>query len=503
MDTTNKKGPVMLVAFYNTKALGVRYLEAALEKEGYEVYTVFYKDFNSVRPQVTTESELGLLCDRISQVKPLLIGLSVMSSMYIETVDAVIQAIKRMFDIPTVCGGAFASMFPERFLDRGIEYVIRCDGERAICRLADAIGEGADVSSVPSLCFRSEKGTVTNSVGDVANSLDDYGIPAVVSKNACFIENNSVTEGDPQLHAATYELVASRGCPFTCSYCCCVNLRRLMPGGTPPVRTRSVKNVIGELTLAKSLLKRVVYIHFYDEVFPSSPDWINDFVDQYQKQICLPFNIFGHPKLVNANILKKLVSAGLTEVIMGIQSGSPLIRRDVFHRYETQDDILSAARKIREAGVAGVVYDFMLQHPFETIGSMKETFNLIAEFNPPFELQLHGLNFLPGTDIVAMAIDGGYLSQEEMDGIMYAPMQRQFDTYWKRESSPESRLWYELIYCLQFPSLRHRVRLYAADPLKYRALIDNAYSHATKLFRLRRLGKKVRIVLKSKIAVLS
>lgn len=44
------KGRVMLLAFYNTKALGVRYLEGALERAGYQVQVVFYKEFNSHCP---------------------------------------------------------------------------------------------------------------------------------------------------------------------------------------------------------------------------------------------------------------------------------------------------------------------------------------------------------------------------------------------------------------------------------------------------------------------
>ena len=44
-----------------------------------------------------------------------MIGLSVMSSMYLETVDLVIGAIKTSFDIPVVCGGAYATMFPGTF----------------------------------------------------------------------------------------------------------------------------------------------------------------------------------------------------------------------------------------------------------------------------------------------------------------------------------------------------------------------------------------------------
>ena len=54
------KPQAVLVAFYNRKALGVRYLEAALERAGYGVTTIFYKDFNSVHPHPTTDQEVEL-----------------------------------------------------------------------------------------------------------------------------------------------------------------------------------------------------------------------------------------------------------------------------------------------------------------------------------------------------------------------------------------------------------------------------------------------------------
>ena len=64
---------VVLVAFYNKKALGVRYLQAALEGAGYRVRTVFYKDFNSVRPSPTTEQELALFRQVVQEARPVLV----------------------------------------------------------------------------------------------------------------------------------------------------------------------------------------------------------------------------------------------------------------------------------------------------------------------------------------------------------------------------------------------------------------------------------------------
>lgn len=490
------KPEVMLVAFYNKKALGVRYLETALAQADYPVRTVFYKDFNSIHPSKTTQAELELLKNDIAQRKPLFIGLSVMSSMYLETVHAMIEMIQANFDLPIICGGAYASMFPEHFLDRGVPFVIRCDGEHAICRLADALLEGTDYTQIPSLCYRKDGENIVNDIGDVLNDIDGYGIPTINSRNACFIENDTLYPGDPQLDTLSYEVIASRGCPFTCSYCCCTNLRQLLPKGINGVRTRSVKSVINELKEAKAQCKRIVFVHFYDEIFPNLPGWVDEFIVEYKKHINLPFTIWSHPKMVDPAVLKKLVSVGLVEVIMGIQSGSEHIRRDVFHRYETQDDIVNATKAIRESGVFWGSFDFMLQHPFETIEDLKESYWLAKRMYGPFELQIHGLNFLPGTDIVPKAIEAGYYTEEEMDKVMYATMDEQFGAYWQRETTRESELWYRMLYCIQFKGLRKKMERFESDPLPHGAEIDKAYAKAKKLAKMRYLYKKSFIVLK-------
>ena len=253
---------------------------------------------------------------------------------------------------------------------------------------------------------------------------------------------------------------------------------------------------MAELIEAKKQFKKLVFVHFYDEIFPNSPGWIDNFIVQYKKYIHLPFTIWSHPKMVRLDELQKLVSVGLDEVIMGVQSGSPYIRKEIFHRYETQEDIIRATKIIHDSGVYWASYDFMLQHPFEKIEHLKETYYLVREMVMPMELQLHGLNFLPGTDIVDMAINAGLISREEMDKIMYAPMKEQFAAYWKREDERESRLWYRLIFCLQIKSCRKKCDLYATDIDKYEADIDRMYEKCVKAAHRRHVGKKLHVVMK-------
>ena len=497
MDGCTQK-TILLIAFYNKKALGVRYLETALTQQGYAVSTVFFKDFNSVRPSPATGREIGLLCGLVRQKAPLFIGLSVMSSMYLDTVHAVLDALRQEFDIPIVCGGAYATMFPDHFLDRGAQYVIRADGERAVCRLADALRAEESAEGIPSLCFRRGGETVTNPIGSLPADIDAYGIPAVRCADACFIGGDRLVPGDPQRDTLSYEIAASRGCPFSCSYCCSVNLRRLFPAGIPYVRTRTVQSVIAELQQAKEKCPRLVFIHFYDEIFPAERECVDEFVRQYREKIALPFTIWSHPQIARRGVLEKLKAAGLTEVIMGIQSGSERVRRDVFHRRESQEEILAAVQAIRDAGVPWASYDFMLRHPFETLEDLKETYFLVKQMRPPFELQLHGLNFLPGTDIVPMAIEQGLLTEQEMEATMYAPMQQQFGAYWQREAGGDALLWYRMIDCLQFSLLRPLVVRWEENPGDHSAAIGRCWLACRALRRARYIVKKGGVVLKSR-----
>ena len=492
-----EKGTIVLVGFYNIKALGVRYLEAALKRSGWRVATIFYKNFNSVNPKPTTQREVELFIERVRKEKPVLVGLSVMSSMYLETVDKLVAALQKE-GVTIACGGAYATMFPDYFLDRGVEYVIRTDGEIPLPLLAEAVKRGERVDEIPSLCWMQDGQKKETPITGIEKDIDKYGLPAIRCENACYIENDALQEGDPQLQTRSYEVIASRGCPFTCSYCCCINLRRLLPKGAG-VRTRSVESVMEELNEAKKHCKQLVFILFYEEIFPNLPVWVDEFCRRYPQEINMPFTIWSHPKMVNADMLAKLRKVGLTEVIMGIQSGSDHIRHDVFHRYETQEDIIEATRVIAESGVFWASYDFMVQHPFESTEDLRQSYELVKKMHGRFELQLHGLNFLPGTDIVPMAIEAGYFTEEEMEKVMYAPMDDQFGAYWQRTGDRENMLWYEMTYCLQFSGLREKVIRCEENPLAHADAIDRMYRKAQRMAKLRYYYKKARVVLKSKV----
>ncbi|CFY03979.1 Radical SAM, alpha/beta horseshoe [Syntrophomonas zehnderi OL-4] len=495
------KDTVMLIAFYNQKALGVRYLAEALKKNGYKVVAVFFKDFNSISPSKVSEKELQLLVELINKTEPSFIGLSVMSSLYLESVYLVNDTIKKYFNLPVVWGGVYATLFPDHALEYA-DYVIRGEGEEAIGELFDTLREGEDPSQMANLAYKDSSGQiVVNDVRPIVD-VDELGFPSIGDLDFYSINADKIAVGDPQMGGFTYELTASRGCPYKCSYCSSINLRRIYKGKGKYMRFRSVDSVLAELNQAKKALPNLKVIHFWDEIFSNEPGWVEEFSQRYAQEIGIPFRVWGHPLMVNHRIISNLVEAGLYQIVVGIQSGSPRIRKEVFQRNESQEEIINCSRVLAECKVPKVIYDFMIHHPFESLEELKETYYLCLELEPPFELQIHGLHFLPGTDIVQMALDAGYYTYEEMNAKMYGSLEEQFNSwYWDVSSSDnidELTCWTSMIFLTQFPALRPILKKLESNLQNNRGLKNIYRLHLimNRMLRLRNLGQKAKLVLK-------
>jgi len=454
--------PIVLLSLHNKKALGVGYLEKALKNAGYEVHLIFFKSFNSVNPSSATQTEISLLKNLIQEIDPGLIGVSVMSSLYLETVNAVNNMLRESFNIPIVWGGVFPTLFPERCLKEA-DYVIRGEGEKAIVHLVDALYNNKPLEDVQNLAFKKDGQVIINEVGPLCQNLDELGYPEIGGKNRYFIDGDKLHRGDPLLNSISYEMSASRGCPFMCSYCCTVSLRRVYKNQSRHyLRMRSVSSVMDELNEAKSRMKNLKVIRFWDEIFSSNEEWVAEFAERYKKEIGLPFEIWAHPLKVDKKLIQMLVDVGLYKVVMGIQSGSPRVRKEIFHRIEKQEDIINASRIFAECKVPQVIYDFILRHPFETEEDIRQSYELCTKLAPPFELQLHELQFFPGIDIVEMAIKMNIATREELDKVMYAPMKIQYRKYWgEKNKNPVMNFWYYLIYMTQFGVSRPIARYFA------------------------------------------
>ncbi|MCL2084605.1 MAG: cobalamin-dependent protein, partial [Oscillospiraceae bacterium] len=217
---------VMLVNFYSPKSLGLRYLEKALTDAGFDVTVLYFKGFHSMRPKKPTPSEIDHLISLMDKTGPLFVGFSVMSSLYLEAVEEVSRHVRGRSQAPLVWGGVYATMFPERCL-KHCDYVIRGEGEGAVAELAARLSEGQDPRDMENLAYTENGQAVINPVRPLVRQLDTLGLAHIGLPNKYFIDSDTLHHTDPALGSYSYETSCSRGCPFVCSYCSTVGIKRI------------------------------------------------------------------------------------------------------------------------------------------------------------------------------------------------------------------------------------------------------------------------------------
>jgi len=446
----------LFIGLYDTNLLGIRYLSSTLKSHGYDPKLIFVKSFNSYNVDEPTATEYELLLKTISELKPDYIGISIMCSFYLSVVHVIVEKLREMTQVPIIIGGAYATLFPEECLKLS-DVVFRGESEETIIEFTNALASGQPYDHIDGIATTTADGPRLNPIRPLIQNIDRLPHPDFGGENMYYINGDRITHGDPEAASHRYELTTSRGCPNRCSYCSNSSIRDLYADKGPFIRQRSVEDVMKEIEAVKKRNPGLQLIRFWDEIFPWNKEWIKDFTEAYKAQVGLPFEIWGHPKLSANPGIKDLVGAGLSKIVIGVQSGCPKIRKEIYTRNEKQEEILECSRILSEAKVPMVVYDFILGHPFETEEDLKETLALCRSLAKPFTLQLHGLSFLPGTPIEEIAVSKGVKTWEEIRAEQSRPLREQYHSmaWWRQghgANSNEKVYWYTLIYLTQFPS---------------------------------------------------
>src|SRR4029453_10959762 len=117
------------------------------------------------------------------------------------------------------------------------------------------------------------------------------------------------------------------------------------------LRKRSIPNVMTEFkeNLAKYDVK---FVSVHDDNFTTDPHWVEEFCEAYRKEVNLPWYCFGYPTTLKPRLLKAMKSANCATIFMGVDSGSPDIRRHLMERPMTHEPIYKSAHSVKDAGTA-------------------------------------------------------------------------------------------------------------------------------------------------------
>jgi anaerobic magnesium-protoporphyrin IX monomethyl ester cyclase len=308
-------------------------------------------------------------------------------------------------DLPLICGGIHATLAPAETLAAGaLDLVCVGEGDRTLVELCERLTHGIPLDQLAGIWFKEGDRLVPQAARPLIEDLDS--LPFV--DRAIFGFANLE---DSQHHTA--RVMASRGCPFSCAYCCNAALRKVYPNQHQYVRYRSVDHVIKEIEQLLRTYSFIGYLNFLDDNLPARLDWLRTFSDEYHRRVGLPFKCNCHPQSMSNEVVELLRQAGCQEVHLGIESGNDYLRREVLGRKVPRAQIKDAFARCRQAGITTLAYN-IIGFPFEDCHSLLDTFRLNAEARPDTSWW-HFFCPYPGTRLHEICKQNGFLTNRQYD----------------------------------------------------------------------------------------
>jgi radical SAM superfamily enzyme YgiQ (UPF0313 family) len=153
---------------------------------------------------------------------------------------------------------------------------------------------------------------------------------------------------------------------------------------------------------------RVVSVH--DDNFTTDRDFVFEFCEAYRREVNLPWYCFGYPTTINEKLVAAMKAANCMTVFMGVDSGSPDIRRHLMERPMTDELIRKSAALIKGAGI-GLQASCIYGIPGETPEQMWQTLDLMDEIQPT-QSSAYIFYPFPKTRLYDRAVEIGQLTPE-------------------------------------------------------------------------------------------
>jgi hypothetical protein len=241
----------------------MRYLQPYYGRSDHSPFALFhhYKHFGY---------SFDTLGQEVKKLQPFLVGISALFTAYADEAVKTAQIVKAYHpECKIVLGGHHPTALPERVMESAaVDFVLRGEGEISMTRLAKAIHQGLAYDKIAGLVYRKSDSSLHVSETVTMGNPDDYPLPATHLVNHRYYRRNKKT-------AAV--IVASRGCPMKCTYCCV--------GASSPFnhRRRSVESVVAEIENAINQYE-AGFIDFEDENLALDRNWFLQLLNEIKQR---------------------------------------------------------------------------------------------------------------------------------------------------------------------------------------------------------------------------
>ncbi len=324
----------------------------------------------------------------ISDSKPDLVGLSYLT-VQADFSHQLSNEIKRLFPKIVIIGGGVHPTCAWEEATNHVDYSVVGEGEVTLFQLIKTIQEGGNCQTINGICFRKDGKVIRTPVRDFISDIDSLPFPAWDLLPMARYKRHSIhVNARPAVG-----IMASRGCPFNCSFCASPMFWRQQ------VRFRSPKNILSEI---KEIISRyqINNFHFYDDNLLLDSEFIlnlcNEILDE---DIRISWACLGRISVIKRNpqILKLMRKAGCLAIELGIESFDDSILEKIGKK-EKVSDIPEVFDLIKESGIAPLML-LMTFNPGETLTGWYNQAKGLRQLEPQASIFLGQFATpYPGTD---------------------------------------------------------------------------------------------------------
>lgn len=182
-------------------------------------------------------------------------------------------------------------------------------------------------------------------------------------------------------------IITSRGCPFSCSFCCRVSVGR-------KVRYRIVEDIIEEIDFIKAKYGTRAFV-IYDDIFTLNKDRVSRLCQEFRKRDII-WRCWSRADTLTYDLLREMRDSGLSSITMGVESGSDIVLESI-EKGLTRERNKQALLWCKQLEVP-VRCSLMYGNPGESKETVQDTIDLITECQPD-EWNLAILTPIPGSAI--------------------------------------------------------------------------------------------------------
>jgi anaerobic magnesium-protoporphyrin IX monomethyl ester cyclase len=384
-----------ILVIFNEFNRGPVVLYELLVKHGHHCLLVYYLDDNSKNRKA--------LIELIKNVDSILVGFGFASQSSKIAFDLADQIKKEISDIPIIFGGVHPTVDPLSCLDH-CNAVCIGEGENSLLDVVEKIKNGEDYLSSKNLIYKKDGSIIQNPVNPLIIQLDSLPKRRPYTEDHFIIENGEVISVDKQKYfeilpneKTCYTEIFSRGCPYSCTYCCNSKYSEIYPQWSK-IRSMSVQRVIDEIEDVMKIHPQIIKIFIIDDCFLAHDiEWLKEFTKLWNQKIKKELNFFTIPQYVKKDKIEILKSIDLSYCSIGLQTGSEKINK-LYNRHFSKETFLHACNIIKSLNI-GLVVNVIFDNPWENEEDMKETIDILTQIKKPFYIMQYSLKIYPGTKL--------------------------------------------------------------------------------------------------------